>query len=349
MKIPHVVVLKNSEGDSLSTLNTGLPQGIKITGGAKLRDAGYTGKGVKVAVIDSGVDKDHPGFNGKVTKQVWYRSGSPLSSDYHGTHVAGTVHLMAPDAEIYDYRVFGRTGDYSVDRSIVLAIDQAVTDGCNVINMSLGGPSPFGQIRRAVKRAYNAGIIIVCAAGNEGDGNAFTNEISYPATYTECISTAAVQKKDGLPVASFSNSNNAVDYAGIGVNVLSFKPGGDVMRLSGTSMASPHVAGLVACILSTSQVGERPDDEVLPPDEDTPSTGFDCCGLFGSSSVPPPADSAPSPSGEFGKVKDDASLREVLNEKFLKDIGVTGPDNETGLGFLSYLSKDELMAILDSL
>ena len=121
------------------------------------------------------------------------------------------------------------------------------------------------------------------------------------------------------------------------------------MRLSGTSMASPHVAGLVACILSTSQVGERPDVEVLPPDDDTPSTVFDCCGRFGSSSVPPPADSAPSPSGEFGKVKDDASLREVLNEKFLKDIGVTGPYNETCLGFLSYLSKDELMAILDSL
>jgi len=343
MKIPHVVVLKNSEGDSLSMLNTGLPQGIKITGGAKLRDAGYTGKGVKVAVIDSGVDKDHPGFNGKVTKQVWYRSGTPLSSDYHGTHVAGTVHLMAPEAEIYDYRVFGRTGDYSVIKAITLAIDQAVADGCNVINMSLGGPSVFA--RSAIERAYNAGIIIVCAAGNEGDGNAFTNEISYPASYTECISIAAVTKKDGLPIANFSNSNNEVDYAGIGVNVLSFKPGGDVMRLSGTSMASPHVAGLVACILSTSQVGERPDDEVLPPDEDKPSKG--CCGLFGSRSAP--ADSAPSPSSEFGKVKDDSSLREVLNEKFLKDIGVTGPDNETGLGFLSYLSKDELMAILDSL
>jgi Subtilisin-like serine proteases len=177
MKIPAVKVLANVEGDSIDTLNVSLPEGIKITGGVKLRDAGYTGKGVKVAVIDSGVDKDHPGFNGKVVKQEWYRSGTPLSRDYHGTHVAGTVHLMAPDAEIYDYRVFGSRGDYSIDQAIVLAIDQARLDGCNVINMSLGGPLPFPPIRAAIKRAYDAGMIIVCAAGNEGDNNPLTNEL----------------------------------------------------------------------------------------------------------------------------------------------------------------------------
>lgn len=176
-KIPAVTILEQQEGDTVESLNVSLPEGIKITGGVKLRDQGYTGKGVKVAVIDSGVDKDHPGFNGKVVKQEWYRSGTPLSRDYHGTHVAGTVHLMAPDAEIYDYRVFGSSGEYSVDRAIALAIDQAIADGCAVINMSLGGPFPFGPIGAAVKRAYDAGIIVVCAAGNEGDDNPLTNEV----------------------------------------------------------------------------------------------------------------------------------------------------------------------------
>lgn len=178
VKIPAFTLLDENEGDSVSSQNVDLPQGIKITGGVKLRDAGYTGKGVKVAVIDSGVDKDHPGFNDKVIKQVWYRDGTPLSIDSHGTHVAGTVHLMAPDAEIYDYRVFGETGKYSIVQAIVLAIDQAVADGCAVINMSLGGPSSIIQVRNAVRRAYAAGVIVVCAAGNEGDDNPLTNEIS---------------------------------------------------------------------------------------------------------------------------------------------------------------------------
>jgi len=338
MKIPHVDILENEEGDSLSTLNVNLHQGIIITGGVKLRDAGYTGKGVKVAVIDSGVDKDHPGFNGKVTRKFWYREGTPLSSDYHGTHVAGTIHLMAPDAEIYDYRVFGETGDYGVDQAIALAIDQARNDGCKVINMSLGGPAPFTQIKRAINRAYDAGMIVVCAAGNAGDGNSLTNEVSWPASYEVCISVAAVQKRDGLPVATFSSSNSAVDYAGIGVNVLSLKPGGGVMRLSGTSMACPHVAGLIACILSNDRTGDRPDDDI-----DAGTTGFDCCGIFRSRSSA--AVGGRTTTSDFNGVKNDPTLRLELNKTFLTDIGIPGFDNETGRGFLSYLSKDEWMAI----
>ena len=87
-----------------------LPVGVLITGGERLRSMGLLGQGVKVAVIDSGIDKSHPGFNGKVVKKTWYREGTPLSEDDHGTHVAGTIHLMAPEAELYDYRVFGATG-----------------------------------------------------------------------------------------------------------------------------------------------------------------------------------------------------------------------------------------------
>jgi len=72
---------------------------------------------------------------------------------------------------------------------------------------------------------------------------------SYPAYYSECISVAAVSKKDGFPVARFSNSNVEMDYSGIGVDAVSFKPGGGVRKLSGTSMACPHVCGFLACIL----------------------------------------------------------------------------------------------------
>ena len=115
-----------------------LPIGALLTGAKKLHDQSFTGKSIRVAgVIDSGVDKDHPGFDGMVKKQKWYREYTPLSVDDHGTHVAGTIHFMAPDAELYDYRVFGAAGEVGVDEAIRLAIAQAVKDGCHVINMSL--------------------------------------------------------------------------------------------------------------------------------------------------------------------------------------------------------------------
>jgi subtilisin family serine protease len=161
---------------------------------------------------------------------------------------------MAPDAELYDFRVFGATGTLGVTAAIAQSIYDAVDkEGCHVINMSLGGPAPSPSIQKAVQYAHSKGVILVCAAGNSGDNDILTNEISYPATFPECMSIAAVQKQKGLPVAVFSNSNAAVDYAGIGVDVVSCKPGGGYQVMSGTSMACPHVAGLVACLLSNGR------------------------------------------------------------------------------------------------
>jgi subtilisin family serine protease len=269
-----------------------LPLGIHLTGGGKLRAEGKTGQGVRVAVIDSGVDASHPEFNGAIKQQKWFRGGTPLSEDDHGTHVAGTIHMMAPDAEIYDYRVFGARG-VRISQAISTSIIEAVSDGCQVINMSLGGPYPDAGIRNAVQYAHSKGVIIVCAAGNEGDGDILTNERSYPAFFSECINVAAVSKKDNLPTARFSNTNKEVDYAGIGVNVVSLKPDGGRQKMSGTSMACPHVCGFVAALLSNG-----------------------------------------------ANVRGDAELRKIL-QKYVIDIGVPGPDNAAGLGFLTYLTKEE--------
>lgn len=156
-----------------------LPLGILLTGGRELRKEGLEGSGVRVGVIDSGVDEKHPGFAGQVKKKVWYRSGTPLSEDDHGTHVAGTIHLMAPKAEIYDYRVFGKSGNLGVTEAIAKAIRDAADDGCDVINMSLGGPVSSSSIKSSVQYAASKGVIIVCAAGNEGDNDPLTNEIRY--------------------------------------------------------------------------------------------------------------------------------------------------------------------------
>lgn len=153
-----------------------LPLGIQLTGGEKLRAQGLMGKGIKVAVIDSGIDNEHPGCDGKVVQQRWFRWGTPLSDDDHGTHEAGTIHMMAPDAELYDYHVFGEEEGFSVDESIAVSIVKAVYDGFNVINMSLGGHWPSLRICSAVEFAESKGVIVVCTAGNEGDADPLTNE-----------------------------------------------------------------------------------------------------------------------------------------------------------------------------
>jgi len=271
-----------------------LPFGALLTGGKALREAGLTGKGVRVAVIDSGVDADHPAFHGRVFKRQWHRHGTPLSEDDHGTHVAGTIHFMAPDAEIYDYRVFGEKGELSVDEAIAAAISDACNDGCNLINMSLGGPAPDPQIHTAVQYAQSQGVHMICAAGNDGDGDPLTNENAWPANHDETISIAALRKKDGF-AADFSNSNPKVDYGGVGTKVVSMKPGGGFQEMSGTSMAAPHVAGLIAALLSEGSV--RPNEK---------------------------------------------ELRRMLTEKYAIDVGVKGPDHSTGVGFLTYISKDEV-------
>jgi subtilisin family serine protease len=159
-----------------------LPAGVILTGALELRKAGLDGAGVRVAVIDCGIDATHPGFSGRVHKKVWYRYGTPLLEDDHGTHVAGTIHLMAPKAEIYDYRVFGKTGSLPVDEAIAQAIRAATDVNCQVINMSLGAPVSNPAIKSAVQYAYSKGVIMVCAAGNEGDNNPLTNEIRYVKT-----------------------------------------------------------------------------------------------------------------------------------------------------------------------
>lgn len=289
---PSIPAVVRSDGDPKEGE---LPLGILLTGGAKLREDGFDGTGVKVAVIDSGIDDQHVGFEGKVQRKSWYRSGTPLSKDDHGTHVAGTIHMLAPQAEIYDYRVFGGKGD-SVTGAIAKAIHAATDAECQLINMSLGGPVSIPVIKKAVDYAASKGVIMVCSAGNNGDNDPLTNEIGYPAFYEECISIAAVSKKNNFPVAVFSSSNNQVDYAAIGVDVISFKPGGGFQRMSGTSMAAPHACGLMACLVQKHG-------------------GTD-------------------------------NIRQVLNDSYVIDIAAEGIDNETGVGFLTYLDTgafDELL------
>lgn len=221
-------------------------------------DAGYQGQGVKVGIIDSGTLKSHEEFSGRIAKQVSItKSGSPANATTdpvgHGTHVAGIVAAnannskggagIAPKASLY---VYGITSDGSIDVAVeIRAINQAIADGVDIINMSLGGPLYSGAESEAVQNAYKKGIAVFAAAGNEA-----TNAKAYPASYKNVCSIASLQ--EGNKKSSFTNYNDAVDLAFPGTDIYStYKNNtGSYVSMSGTSMACPVASGVAAVILS---------------------------------------------------------------------------------------------------
>lgn len=211
------------------------------------------GKGVVVTVLDTGIDSNHPDLKNRV-KKVKDFSGSPFGAtdkQGHGTHTAGTVAAegdlpgVAPQADLIIGKVLGDDGSGGVD-AIAAGIDWAVENGADVITMSLGGASTDSFIPPALKRAIAAGVIVVCAAGNDGPGE---NTIGYPGGYPESIAVAACDVNRNI--ASFSSRGKNVFCAAPGVNIRSTYPGGQYATMSGTSMACPHVAGLAALWVSS--------------------------------------------------------------------------------------------------
>lgn len=117
--------------------------------------------------------------------------------------------------------------------------------------MSLGSKEEAPLIYAAIKKAIASNILVVCAAGNEGDSNGDTEELSYPAAYNECISVGAVDYSKNI--ARFTNSNKSVDLVAPGVGIMSTYPNNKYANLQGTSMATPHVSGALALIINWSK------------------------------------------------------------------------------------------------
>jgi minor extracellular protease Epr len=222
--------------------------------------AGITGAGVKVGIIDGGIDYTHPYLNVVGGYDFTTGSSSPAaytdnvpSCDGHGTHVAGTVGAkhnnsqvvgVAPDVQLYALKVFQDFGAgclaWSSDQ--MSALDWAATNGLKVVNMSLGGPGSSVAYQMAVTNAIAAGVTIVAAAGNDAGG-----AIDYPAAYSGVVAVGALDQ--GNTPAGYESVGPQMLVAAPGSNVLSTLPGGGVGLKSGTSMASPHVVGVVALLV----------------------------------------------------------------------------------------------------
>jgi major intracellular serine protease len=228
---------------------------------------GYTGKGVVVAVIDTGCDTNHPDLKDRIIGGYNFTEehGGDISifedTNGHGTHIAGIIAGsingkgivgVAPDAKLLILKVLDQFGSGSIN-SLVEAIHYAVDwrgpagERVKIISLSLGSKNPSSDLYDAVKRAVAHNISVVAASGNDGDGNIETNEYRYPGAYKEVIEVGAINKLN--EIAYFSNTNESVDLYAPGVKINSAYLKNGYAVLSGTSMATPHVAGAIALLI----------------------------------------------------------------------------------------------------
>lgn len=239
-----------------------IPEGVKDIKAPDFWNKGYKGRGVTIAIIDTGVEVNHPDLKDRIIggRNFTSEDGGDVSryNDYngHGTHVAGIIAAsangtgvvgVAPEASLLILKILDRDGNGTYE-SAIAALKYAITQGVDVISMSLGGPVDVPELHAAIQEAVSKEIVVICAAANSGDGNALTPEYAYPAYYSEVISVGAATSSKR--VAGFSNSNNQVDLIAPGVNILSTYLNSSYARLSGTSMAAPYVTGAVALLIN---------------------------------------------------------------------------------------------------
>ncbi len=212
-------------------------------------EPGATGAGVHAYIIDTGMDVDHPEFAGRVGEGFSATGDGVADDNGHGTHVAGTVggtvFGVAKDVVLHPVRVLsnGTGSDSTVIRGIDFVTAHAQANGWSAVaNMSLGG-STSPALDLAVCRSIQAGVSYAVAAGNE-DADACN---SSPARVAQAVGTGASTRSDLR--ASFSNRGECVDLFAPGQDITSARRGGGSTSLSGTSMASPHAAGVSALCL----------------------------------------------------------------------------------------------------
>jgi subtilisin family serine protease len=233
-----------------------------------------SGQGIRIAVLDTGFDSKHVDFAGRrVTSQSFVPGESAEDGHGHGTHCIGTAagpkcprsgprYGVAYESEIFSGKVLSNAGS-GTDGQILGGINWALANRCAVVSMSLGAPTRVGQpfsrvFERVAQRASQAGCLIIAAAGNDSRRPEIVNPVSHPANCPSIMAVAAVDVS--LAIARFSNrglnpAGGQVDAAGPGVDVYSSwpMPTGH-RRLNGTSMATPHAAG-VAALLAEANPG----------------------------------------------------------------------------------------------
>ncbi|KAI9293869.1 putative subtilisin-like protease precursor [Neoconidiobolus thromboides FSU 785] len=253
--LPEVAFVEADAQVKLSTTQNGATWGISRISQTNFNNKStYSyngdGSGVTVYLIDTGILTTHPEFGGRARFGARFAGTNNNDENGHGTHCAGTIgsktYGVSKNVSLVAVKVFDGSGSGSTS-GIISAINWAVNDKKgvkgNVISMSLGG-SQSDTLNNAVESAHSNGFVVVVAAGNETQDACNVS----PASAASAITVAASDINDNF--ASFSNYGQCVSVIAPGVNILSTWNNGGTNTISGTSMATPHVAGLAAYLLS---------------------------------------------------------------------------------------------------
>ncbi len=239
--------------------------GVRQIGGGFAHKAGFFGNGVKVATIDTGIDYNHDDLVGLYQGGFDFvnNDADPMDDHFHGTHVAGTIAAnlngvgvagVAPGVLIWALKGFNSGGSGTIS-DLIAAVDWTTVNDMDVVNNSWTGS---GSTLEAVFQASrDSGVIHVCAAGN-----AFgLFGVQEPAKYSSTYAISATDSTNAI--ADFSNRGPEIDLAAPGVDVLSTNLGGGTVLASGTSMACPHVVGVVALVLADGGLVDSDGDGTL--------------------------------------------------------------------------------------
>lgn len=246
--------VKHVEEDILISLNAQIEDwGIQSANIPAAWNSGFTGRGVKIAVIDSGISPhgDLSVVGGIST--VNYTS-SYNDDQGHGTHVAGIIGALdnsfgvkgvAYESELYAVKAFNQDGEAYLS-DLIEGINWSISNDMDIINLSAGTQTDSPTFHTVIDKAYESGLLLVAAAGNDGAPDGLDDTVDFPAQYSTVIGVGAVDRN--LSRATFSSTGPAVEVAAPGVKILSTYIGNQYAYLSGTSMAAPFVTGQLALL-----------------------------------------------------------------------------------------------------
>ena len=245
---PDIELINTEKTVSISSTQS-VDWGYNMIGIPLIKSASLTGNKIKIAILDTGIDKAHQDLNVTGGKNFIENNSAYNDDNGHGTHVAGIIAALdnkkgtlgvAPDAKIYGLKFLDENGEGSTT-DLANAIDWAIENKMDILNMSFGFSGSDPIISELLNKAYKENILIVGAAGNEGK-----NSISFPASNRNVIAVGAINKNRKL--ADFSNTGPQIEVTAPGVGVRSTYINNQYKTMDGTSMAAPYVSGYLALL-----------------------------------------------------------------------------------------------------